>query len=431
MYTKEVNEHSPLRILERSIHGGLGRGNLGVVMARAGAGKTAFLVQVGLDDLLRDRQVLHVALGQSLEHVHAWYDALFDDLARVNGLEDRENVRARVGKNRVIQAFGDHQLPPERLEKVVEMYGKHLAFRPAAILIDGYDWEGSTAKKAAEIGSLKAFAKRFDAELWISAQTHRETTGPHPTKVVPPCDAFVDLIDVAIFLEPLGANEVVRLLKDHGDAQPPETHLLLDCTTMRIFEETRSTSMVRLPSTGYTLLSGGAQGAEAEFGACAERWGLEEVNFSFAGRTAQRTRGLVELSDAELKQGGVSSTYVEAQLHRNFPTTPTFQKMLQSIWHQVATAGQVFVIGTILPDKTVKGGTGWAAELARHFKKDLHVFDQEKKGWFAWRDGNWVAETAPIVKRTRFTGTGTRFLSEEGTAAIRGLFERSFGKPRS
>ncbi|MCC7382495.1 MAG: hypothetical protein IT384_11725 [Deltaproteobacteria bacterium] len=186
-----------------------------------------------------------------------------------------------------------------------------------------------------------------------------------------------------------------------------------------------------MPSTGYTLLSGGAQGAEAEFGACAERWGLEEVNFSFAGRTAQRTRGLVELSDAELKQGGVSSTYVEAQLHRNFPTTPTFQKMLQSIWHQVATAGQVFVIGTILPDKTVKGGTGWAAELARHFKKDLHVFDQEKKGWFAWRDGNWVAETAPIVKRTRFTGTGTRFLSEEGTAAIRGLFERSFGKPRS
>ena len=27
------------------------------------------------------------------------------------------------------------------------------------------------------------------------------------------------------------------------------------------------------------LFSGGAQGAEAEFGACAERFGIEEVNF--------------------------------------------------------------------------------------------------------------------------------------------------------
>ena len=35
MYAKDVNDHSPLRILERSIHGGLGKGNLGVVMARS------------------------------------------------------------------------------------------------------------------------------------------------------------------------------------------------------------------------------------------------------------------------------------------------------------------------------------------------------------------------------------------------------------
>jgi hypothetical protein len=31
------------------------------------------------------------------------------------------------------------------------------------------------------------------------------------------------------------------------------------------------------------LFSGGAAGAEAEFGACAERHGVEEVNFTFEG----------------------------------------------------------------------------------------------------------------------------------------------------
>src|ERR1700750_1932333 len=107
MYAKEVNEHSPLRILEKSIHGGLGKGNLGVVMARAGVGKTACLVQIGLDDLMRGKHVLHVALGQDLEHVQSWYDALFDDIAARSGLDDREGVRAQIVKHRVIKTFSD------------------------------------------------------------------------------------------------------------------------------------------------------------------------------------------------------------------------------------------------------------------------------------------------------------------------------------
>ena len=36
MYQRDVNRRSPLRVFERSIHGGLGPGNLGVVMSRAG-----------------------------------------------------------------------------------------------------------------------------------------------------------------------------------------------------------------------------------------------------------------------------------------------------------------------------------------------------------------------------------------------------------
>ena len=32
MHQKELNERSPLRVLEQSIHGGLGRGNIGVIV---------------------------------------------------------------------------------------------------------------------------------------------------------------------------------------------------------------------------------------------------------------------------------------------------------------------------------------------------------------------------------------------------------------
>jgi hypothetical protein len=426
MYAKEVNAQSPLRILEESIHGGLGKGNLGVVMARAGVGKTACLVQVGLDDLMRSRNVLHIAIGQSLEHVHAWYDALFDDLAARTSLDDREEMRASIGRHRIIQTYTTGEITAERVEKSLEMLLKHLQFQPRAILVDGFDWTGPHTTIAAELGAFKAYAKRVGSELWITAQTRIADTGRHPTSLTPPCEAFAELIDVAIFLEPHGDHVTVRLLKDHDEAVPPDTHLQLHCDTMRLVAEGESPSTPRLPPSAYTLLSGAAGGAESEFGECAEKWGLHEVNYSFEGHTVTRARGIVNLSDAELKRGDVSFGYLKAHMHRTYPDTPLFRRVLQSIWHQVNTAGEVFVVGTILSDQTVKGGTGWAAELARHWGKRLYVFDQEKHAWFSWSDGAWTKTPPPKITATRFTGTGTRFLSDEGRAAIRDLFERSF-----
>jgi hypothetical protein len=427
VFRKEVNEKSPLRILEGSTKGGLGPGKLGVVMARAGVGKTAFLVQIGLDDAMRERQVLHVALGQELDHVRSWYDALFEDLAEVTALQNREQVRALVNKHRLIQAYPDHALPHERLDEILHMYSDKLRFVPKAILIDGFDWEsGRVVARAGEIGAFKIIAKRLGAELWMTAQTHRAGGVAHPTNLIAPCDAYDDLIDLAVFLEPEGTHVTVRLLKDHDNPRPEETHIHLDTDTMRLASDDASPASRKLPAESFTLLSGGAPGAEAAFGAAAENFGLHEVTFSFAGHETARKRGLVELRDEELERGAVHETYIKAQLGRSFPKTPKFQRILKSIWHQIATAGEVFVVGEILEDKTVKGGTGWGAELARHFGKRLHVFDQNKNAWFAWKNDDWTEVDEPRVEKTRFSGTGTRNLNDAGRKAIKDLFERTF-----
>ena len=431
MYRNQVNENSPIRILERCCKGGLGTGELCVVMARAGVGKTAFLVQVGLDDAMREKPVLHVALGQDLEHVQSWYDALFDDLAAVTGLENREQVRTLVGKHRVIQAYEETHFSHERLEEVVALY-ERAQFKPSVIVIDGYEWEqGSVTKRAAELGSFKLIAKRLGAVLWISAQTHRDVTAGHPTRLTPPCVDYDELIDVAVFLEPESTHVTVRLLKDHGTETPADTHLQLHTDTMRLVKDDAEDVDVKLPARSFTLLSGGANGAESAFGAAAERWGLQEVNFSFAGRATARSRGVVELTESELERGSVSEAYIKAQLHRSFPDTKTFQRLLKSIWHQVSTAGEVFVIGEILEDQTVKGGTGWGAELAKHLHKPLHVYDQTKDHWFRWQGDAWHEVEAPRIRRRRFAGTGTRFLSDAGEKAIADLFSRSFGPARA
>jgi len=177
------------------------------------------------------------------------------------------------------------------------------------------------------------------------------------------------------------------------------------------------------------LFSGGAQGAEAEFGINAERFGVEEVNFTFEGHKVLRQRGLRVLNREELKAGDVSFEYVSRLMNRRYTDSPVFRKILQSIWHQINNGQEIYVVGRILKDNTVKGGTGWGAEFAKLCNKPLHVFDQERNAWFTWNEQNWAERKKgdePTIGQSHFTGTGTRFLEESGRKAIEGLFRRSF-----
>lgn len=174
------------------------------------------------------------------------------------------------------------------------------------------------------------------------------------------------------------------------------------------------------------LFSGAAQGAETFFGTCAEKYGIDEVNFSYEGRQVERTRGLRILTHEELKNGDISLNYVSKLLNRDYSNSDTIRKILQTIWYQINSSRQIFVIGEILADNTIKGGTGWGAEFAKICNKPLFVFDQKKNQWFSWDKTAWVLEKSPIITDNHFCGTGTRFLEESAKTAISELFERSF-----
>jgi len=179
----------------------------------------------------------------------------------------------------------------------------------------------------------------------------------------------------------------------------------------------------------YILFSGGAAGAEARFGQTAERYGIEEVNFTFDGHAPVRQRGLRFLNHEELQAGDVSLEYVSRLLNRRYTDSPTLRKVLQSIWYQVNSGQEIYVVGEILPDNTVKGGTGWGAEFAKLCNKPLHVFDQEKDAWFTWRQTFWGPRTGhdlPAVGHVHFAGMGTRVLNAAGERAVDDLFARSF-----
>jgi hypothetical protein len=177
------------------------------------------------------------------------------------------------------------------------------------------------------------------------------------------------------------------------------------------------------------LFSGGAAGAEAAFGELAERYGLDEVNFTFEGHTIVRRRGLRVLNHEELAAGDVSLEYVSKLMNRRYTEGPTLRKILQTIWYQVNNGQEIYVIGHIEDDLTVRGGTGWGAEFAKLCNKPLAVFDQARDRWFSWTGTEWQPHTTdqlPVITHPHITGTGTRVLEDNGRRAIADLFERSF-----
>ncbi len=418
----------PLRVLDESSGGGLAAGQLGVVMARAGVGKSACLVQIGVDLLRRGQDVLHVALGQSLAEVDAGYRTQMREMLGELDEFDRAERRVDMARKRLIQAYPAGRMPIRRLERALDMARQSLGLNPAAILVDGLDWSSETGATREELVDLRRRAEAAGASVWLTVQTHRHLTGHHPESLPEACEPVAELIDIGLFLEPVDDGIAVRVLHDRREGGGDSGTLLLDSSKLRPLQ-----AGAREGSSGaarsFTLLSGGAAGAEAEFGACAERWGLAEITFSFPGREVSRRRGLVELSDAQLAKGDVSRAYLTAQMNRTYSDDASFRKILQSLWHQVSTAGAVFVIGSIQEDDTVRGGTGWAAQLARRWKKPLFVFDQEREQWLTWSGTEWREDDAPLIDTPRFAGTGTMHLTDSGRRAIQDLFRDSFGSP--
>src|SRR5512136_3433002 len=82
MIMEDLISRSPLRILENSIHGGLGKGNIGALASRKGVGKTACLVHIAADKLLQGKPVIHVSYASRVDHIMTWYEDIFKELAK-------------------------------------------------------------------------------------------------------------------------------------------------------------------------------------------------------------------------------------------------------------------------------------------------------------------------------------------------------------
>ncbi|MFH1463016.1 MAG: AAA family ATPase [Pseudomonadota bacterium] len=413
--TNDLFRPSPMSALNALLRGGLAPGQLGMVMARAGVGKSAFLVHIAIGHLIRGAEVLHVSLQDPAAHVRSFYDEILSELARASG-EDAAQARVEVERNRVIHAFLDGAFTPEHLTRLLATLDEVMSFRPAVVILDG-----ALEADDLEAGAWRRFAQDAGIRIWGSCRLHREGGAP--------AEELAERFDTAVLLAPQGGEVELRVLRAGGEPVAAPPTLFLDPVTMLFEDEQPEAAGKAAPSPAphtVTLVSGGATGAECAFGEAAERWGLAEVNLTFAGHPQTRARGSRTLTEKELRRGAVSMAYVNRHLERTWDRHGPIAQIVQVQWHLVSQVRQLFVVGAIREDGTVTGGTGWSVELAKRWNRPVWVFCQERRRWHTWNGAAWV-QNEPVIETTAIGGTGTRFLTEAGRAAIEGLFARSFG----
>lgn len=389
---------SPLDAL-RPFLGDASSGQVVVVLASPGIGKTALLVHAALDAMCSGRAVLHVDVAHTVAHVCSRYDTVAEAL-RIPDAERRAAERHRLVHTVLGQPFA-----VEPLEAHLALLGEHAGFAPALIVVDGLGPDTVVDV----IDDLVALAGQLGVPLWITLTV--DDVIPEEVRAAG---------TVGIRLRGEGARIGVSVLRERTETLVP---IELSPGSLVI-----AADAVAEPVTApqVTLYTGGAQGSEAAFGVLAEQYGMTEVGFSFPGHRQARTVGRRELTPRQLEAGNVSMTYVSRRLNRTYNTKGTLLRgILQTLWHMVSAAHQVFVVGTIQHDGTVVGGTGWSVELARMWNKDLWVYCQQRKGWYHWEVDAWVAGE-PRITADRICGTGTRKLEAHGEQALQALFARSF-----
>ena len=233
MVKTELVNRSPLRIFEKSIHGGVGKGKIGVIASKKGVGKTACLTHIAVDKLFRDRHVIHVSFAGNVDHIITWYEDIFNEIAKKRELEDAPEVHDEIVKNRVIMNFSQSGTSAEQVLGSLGAMINDGHFPADSIIFDGYDFligEPESLKKVAE------FAAKNELEIWFSASLKGENPSFNDQGVPTDLERYMEVIDVLVDLRYEGEFVHLEVIKDHGEVGVRDMKLRLDPKTLLIAE---------------------------------------------------------------------------------------------------------------------------------------------------------------------------------------------------
>ena len=233
MLISELIQRSPIRIFMNSIHGGLGPGELGVIASPSGIGKTSVLVQIALDKLLQEKKIIHISFTQHTDYVIAWYEDIFDEFIRKKNLENEQDVKNDIVKNRVLMKFNQEGLTVDQILKSLRALIKDGGFDAEAIIVDGF---GFSRDGGDHVAAFRTFAAEMGVSVWYSCTVKGEEPLYDRKNIPVVMRDYADLFEVIIVLDPKPDHIALTVSRDRDSYNPEHLALKLDPRTLLILE---------------------------------------------------------------------------------------------------------------------------------------------------------------------------------------------------
>lgn len=228
-----LSKSGPIKLLQHTERGELGKGNLGVVISRAGIGKTACLIHLALAGITKGENIIHVSFQDMPDKIEAFYDAVFKELMNNSKEEVMRKYSKEIDKNRIILSFKGERPEFPRIKRAIENIVEPGGFNPDKIMVDDLNFEDIS------IDLLKRFrelSQRVNVETWFTALSHRHIKKRNQRGIPYPCSEIDHLFSLIMEIEPEESGTYIKLLKDHSRDSIQDLKIRIDPSSFLAIE---------------------------------------------------------------------------------------------------------------------------------------------------------------------------------------------------
>jgi replicative DNA helicase len=181
-YTEAVRfvQETPWEVINELTDGGLGKGELGVMVAPAGIGKSWALMNVGAHLIKKGKTVVHYTLELNEAYVGLRYDSVITGIANQNLKHYQEDIKEQLSKLKgelIIKHYPTKSVSVMGIRAHVEkciMQDK----KPDVIIVDYADLlRGHGQEKRHELEGiyedLRGMAGEYEIPVWTASQANR------------------------------------------------------------------------------------------------------------------------------------------------------------------------------------------------------------------------------------------------------------------
>jgi len=163
MEKKDLIEYSPVQYFEK-VSPALKDGEMGLVTAKKGLGKTSVLVQFGLDSLIKDKATVHVSFDQHSSNVISWYSSILAEITKKKNISNLSEISEDIVRNRTILNFNQETFTLPKVVNTIKALNEG-GSKISTLVLDGLNL-ANTSKE--DLSLFADFIKKEKMTAWFS-----------------------------------------------------------------------------------------------------------------------------------------------------------------------------------------------------------------------------------------------------------------------